>query len=70
MLMSDGYSIEQYPKQNRIVITMPQTMRTVTNTVGVIGERKDKLTDTELIAILSVAKMCFENGGGHNESIS
>lgn len=52
MIVIGDYSIEQLIQQNKIVITLPQTMETVTNTTIPFSYRKDKLTDTELAMIL------------------
>lgn len=66
MIFSDGYGIEEFPSKNKIIITLPQTMKTATNSVEGILERKEKLTDTELIAILTMAKMCYEQFKGEH----
>ena len=60
MLISDGYSIEYSRKRNQFIITLPQTMTTVTNTVAMVTNRKTEFTNTELFAILAVAKAIAE----------
>ena len=62
MIYSDGYSLTYLPKRNTIVIVMPQTMTTLTNTVAMVSNRKTILTEAEEAAILSVVKAIMENG--------
>lgn len=60
MIITDGYSIEYIKNANTIVISLPQTMETVTNTITAIINRKHDFTDSELCAILSVTKAIAE----------
>ena len=60
MIVSDGYTIEYYPKSNRIEIVMPQTVTTITNTVAMISNRRTDITELELTAILVVVKAMLE----------
>ena len=60
MIVSDGYTIEYYPKSNRIEIVMPQTVTTITNTVAMISNRRMDITELELTAILVVVKAMLE----------
>lgn len=60
MIVSDGYTIQEYSKQNKIVITLPQTIRTCTNTVGVIEDRKDNLSDMEQAIVLNIVKSIYQ----------
>lgn len=57
---SDGYSIWYEKKTNRIIISLPQTMETVSNTTAMVVNRKSEFTNSELVAILSVAKAMAE----------
>ncbi len=59
MIVSDGYTAEYYRKRNEIIITLPQTMETLTSTAAMIVNRKD-ITDAELIAIISVVRAIVE----------
>lgn len=63
MIISNGYTIEQYPKQNMIVIGLPQTMITATSSVGHIVNRKTELSDDELTILLAAVKLLFQNIG-------
>ena len=60
MIVCDGYSIEQYPPQNRIVITLPPTIHTVQDTRMVPQNRRVELTSNELTAILVAVKGMYE----------
>lgn len=59
MITSDGYSIEYYPQRNQIVITMPQTLETLTSTTVMVSNRKN-LDSGDLKAILAVVKALCE----------
>lgn len=67
MIVIGGYSIEQYPLQNRIVITLPQTVHTVQDTHTIPQNRRVKLTSDELTAILVVVKGMYERKGECDE---
>ena len=60
MIISDGYTIEFYPKANRIEICLPQTMTTISNTVRMVSNRRINLTDGELSAILAVVRTILD----------
>lgn len=61
MIVNDGYSIEYYPKRNTIEIVMPQTLKTLTNTVQMVTNRRTDITEQELAAILAMVKAIFES---------
>lgn len=63
IITNDGYAIEQYPKQNQIVINLPQTNSTITNTNGTIATRKEKLTTEELTLILTLVRLLMGEKG-------
>ena len=56
----DGYSIEYYPNRNQIVIILPQTLETLTNTVSIVRNRKTYFNTSELSAILGVVRAIAE----------
>ena len=60
IVTNDGYSIWHEKRANRIIISLPQTMETVSNTMTMIVNQKSEFTDSELVAILSVAKAIVE----------
>jgi hypothetical protein len=63
MIICDGYSIEQYPLQNRVVITLPQTAHSLQDTHMMPQDRRVELTSNELTAILVVVKGMYEGEG-------
>ena len=56
----DGYSVEFRNSQNKIVIGLPQTPTTATNTMYPIEERKTNPSDEELASILSLVRLIFK----------
>ena len=56
MIISDGYTLEYYKGRNQIVIGLPQTMQTATNTVSMVTNRKVDLTAEDQMIILAVVK--------------
>lgn len=62
MTVSDGYTIQQYPEKNAIVITLPQRWDSLTNTLVPVSDRRATLTDLEEAALLVAVKAMFENG--------
>lgn len=60
MIISDGYTIEYYKGRNQIVIGLPQTEETATNTISMVTKRKVDLTDEEQTIILAVVKYVME----------
>lgn len=63
MIACDGYAIEQYPLQNRLVITLPQTADTIQDTLTMPQNRRVKLTNEELTVILFTVKRMYELEG-------
>lgn len=60
MITSDGYSLTYNKGANQIVITMPQTMRTLNNTVTPVTNRKIDLSPSEEAFILNVVRFVME----------
>ena len=63
MVTSDGYTITQDPKKNRIIINLPQTWSTINTTVSAVSDRKQYLTTAEEAVVLNLVKALFERGG-------
>lgn len=61
MVVIDGYTLEHYPDKAKIVITLPQTVKTANNTYSPVKERKEEITDNEKSIILCVVKAMFED---------
>ncbi len=70
--MIDGYSITQYPNRNLIIISLPQRMDTLVNTVTPLSDRKLELSSSEEGIILTIVKELFEhkkeNKNGNKEN--
>jgi len=64
IVSQDGYAIEHYRSRNQIVITMPQTVQTLTNTQSIVRNRKVDFTDSDLVALLGLARYICERGDG------
>ena len=60
MIVSDGYCLNYDKDKNRIVILLPQTMQTATNTMNAVTDRKIDINDSEQSLILNVVKAVFE----------
>ena len=60
MVTANGYTLTQYPKQNRIVISTPQTWDTLTDTIGILRNRRDVLTAEEEAILLGVVMELYE----------
>ena len=67
MMYADGYSIEQYPLQNKVVITLPPTVYTMQDMLVVPQNRRVELTMNELLAILVAVKGMYEWKGESND---
>lgn len=62
MIISEGYSIWQEPKKNRIVITLPQTIVTMNTTVEPIAQRYLTITEEQEMIILGIVKAMYTEG--------
>lgn len=62
MIVSDGYSLIYDEKYNRIIIGIPPTMETATDTVTPIADRRTDVSETDLIVLLSIAQVIFRKG--------
>ena len=59
MLVSNEYALIYYPKQNQIVITLPQTCKTPTNTFSPVIDRRTDVQEIDLLAVLQVVQVIF-----------
>lgn len=62
MLTLNGYSLVYYKNRNQIVIGLPQTWRTMTNTIEPVVDRKVDVEDKDLAILLTTAQAIFLNG--------
>lgn len=60
MIESEGYLLNYECKNNRIVIVLPQTLKTLTNTVSMVTNRRTHLTQSEEMIILQTVKAIME----------
>lgn len=60
MIKSEGYVLVYERANNRIVILLPQTVETLTNTVSMVADRKTHLTPSEESIILQTVKALME----------
>ena len=60
IVSQDCYAIEYHRNSNQIIITMPQTMQTLTNTVGMVRNRKVDFTDADLAILLELTRYLCE----------
>lgn len=62
MVVSDGYSLVYDEGHNRIVIRIPPTMKTATDTATPIADRRADVSETDLIVLLNIAQLIFHKG--------
>ena len=62
MIVIGNYSIIQYAETNKIVICLPQTEQSASNTITPIENRRYKLTNKELSHLLTIAIAMFRDG--------
>lgn len=60
MIESEGYILNYERANNRIVIYLPQTLKTLTNTVSTVKNKKTYLTHSEESIILQTVKAIME----------
>lgn len=60
MIVSDGYALVYERAANRIVIYLPQTIETLSNTVSMVSNRRTYLTSSEESIILQTVKAIME----------
>ena len=59
MLLSDGYALTYHKSRNQIVISLPQTYATITNTVEQPVDRRTDIEEADLAILLNIAKLIF-----------
>ena len=62
MLTSNGYILAYYKNLNQIVIRLPQTEKTLTNTLDSVVDRRIDVEDEELAILLTTTQAIFLNG--------
>ena len=62
MLTSDGYALTYYKSRNQIIICLPQTCETATNTYEQVVDRRTDVEETDLAVLLNIVKLIFHKG--------
>lgn len=62
MLISNEYALIYYPNRNQIVITLPQTWKTQTDTFSPVIDRRTDVQEIDLMAVLQVVQVIFHKG--------
>ena len=62
MLTSDGYALTYYKSRNQIIICLPQTYETATNTIEQPVERRTDVEEKDLFVLLYIARQIFHKG--------
>lgn len=60
MIVIDGYTLVYDKGRNKIVIGLPQTEQTATNTITPCKKRRIQISDEEEFAVLTLVKYFFE----------
>jgi len=62
MLISDGYALTYDKSKNQIVICLPQTYETITNTIEGVVDRRTDVEEADLLVLLNIASLIFHKG--------
>lgn len=57
---ADGYTAIYSRQSNQIIIYLPQTVETLTNTVSMVGNRKTDIGDSDLMVLIELARYICE----------
>lgn len=60
MVVSNGYSIMQEVTKNRIVISLPQTLNSLTGTTDPLKGRRQTITAEEEAVLLNIVMAMYE----------
>ena len=71
MIASNDYYLNYYPNRNQIVISLPQTWQTLTDTTSPVIDRRTDVKESDLMCLLQVVQVLFckdySNCGAKNE---
>lgn len=62
MLTSEGYCLTYHKSKNQIVICLPQTAETATNTYEQVVDRRTDVVEIDLLVLLNIVKLIFYKG--------
>ena len=68
MLISNEYALIYYPNRNQIVITLPQTWKTQTDTFSPVVDRRTDVKEIDLMAVLQVVQVIFHKGEAREDA--
>ncbi len=60
IIKSDDYLIHYKIEKNKIIITLPQTFGSLTNSRGKISRRRTEISESELGLLLQITRLIFE----------
>lgn len=60
MIVSGGYTLSYNILQNQIIITLPQTYQTLSDSFTVVSNRRNELSDSEQTFLLMIVRQLFE----------
>ena len=64
MITDDGYSLVYDKKRNCIVIGLPPTLETATDTATKIADRRTDVKEADLTVLLGVTELIFHKAYG------
>lgn len=70
MLTSEGYCLTYHKNKNQIVICLPQTAETATNTYEQIADRRTDVVEIDLTVLLEITKLIFHKGVRTDDEIN
>lgn len=59
MLVIDGYSLMYDERHNQIVLRLPPTIETATNTLTPIKDRRTDVAEADLLILLNITQLIF-----------
>lgn len=62
MLINNEYNLVYNKKRNQIVISLPQTWNTLTNTLEPVTDRRADVDEKDLAVLLTVTRAIFATG--------
>lgn len=68
MIANDGYSLVYDAKRNRIVIGLPPTLETATDTATKISNRRTDVKEADLFVLLNITELIFHEAYGKEKT--
>ncbi len=67
MILHNGYALSYNKSRNQIIISLPQTLQTVTSTAEQSIDRLVDVPELELAVLLSIVELIFQQWKGERE---